>query len=138
MNTFKRYLCFFGIIGILIIIVGLCLLSHDEKLFNWKFIPFFIIAVCIYVFPMSYLLSNQASVLELRINKNDKDVIKAIDSISFNKCNRKEKYVHNNEVTYSMKNFLGKWLTNPIKATFFNDYIMLSVPKAYEKYFNIL
>jgi energy-coupling factor transporter transmembrane protein EcfT len=136
MGTFKRYLFVFIIIGCVIFLIGFILIAIDKTLFKWKFILSFILAICIYIFPMFLYLSHQASIVELKIGKLDENVVTEIDSISINDCNRKEKKIHGNAIIYSMNNKFGEWLTNPIRVSDYGEYVILEVPRAYVKHYN--
>ena len=135
MNTFKRYLSIFLIIGCIIFVFGLILIAKDKSIFSWKMVLGFIIAILVYVVPMSLFLSYQASVVKIQINKSNVDIIKEIDSIATNKCNRKSKEVYDDYVLYKMENDFSAWLTNPITVSNYEDYIVLKVPRAYAKYY---
>lgn len=138
MSTFKRYLCVFLAIGIFVFIIGLILIIEDKELCDWRFIVIFALSICIYVFPMSIYLSGQASIVEIRIDKPIPDIIDKIDNISLNKCNRKRKEINGSDITYYMSNRFSAWLTNPIKVSNFDKYLILEVPKAYKKYYTSL
>lgn len=138
MSTFKRYLCTFLAIGAIIFIFGLILIIKDRKLFNLKFISFFVLAIVIYVFPMSLFCSKRASLEEIRINKTSVNIIEEIDVISSRDCNRKIKTCNDNVIIYSMDDKFSAWLTNPIEVTDYGEYLIINVPKAYSKYFKSL
>ena len=85
---------------------------------------------------MSLYLSQQASIVELKIIKSNENIITEIEKISTTKCNRENKEVKNGEIIYSMKNDFSAWLTNPIKVLDHGEYIILEVPRAYKNQFN--
>ena len=138
MNTFKRYLSVFLSIGVIIFAIGFVLLAIDKTYFKWQMITALIAAICIYVFPMSLYLSSRASTVEVRINKSKNELINKIDDISFNKCNRKNKKEVGKETIYSTNNKFSAWLTNPIKVSDHDEYIIVEVPYAYKKYYTSL
>lgn len=138
MKTFKRYLSVFLIIGAVIFAVGFVLLAIDKTYFKWQMVVALSAAICIYVFPMSLYLSSRASTVEVRINKSKNELIKKIDDISFNKCNRKNKEEVGNETIYSATDRFSAWLTNPVKLSDHDGYVIVEVPKAYKKYFTSL
>lgn len=78
---------------------------------------------------MSIYLSAQSSTVEIRIDKPMPDIIDKIDNISLNKCNRKRKEENGSDITYYMTDRFSAWLTNPIKVTNFDTYLILEVPK---------
>ena len=138
MKTFKRYLSVFLIIGAVIFAVGFVLLALDKTYFKWQMVVALSAAICIYVFPMSLYLSSRASTVEVRINKSKNELIKKIDDISFNKCNRKNKKEAGNETIYSATDRFSAWFTNPVKLSDHDGYVIVEVPKAYKKYFTSL
>lgn len=138
MNTFKRYLSVFLIIGVIIFAIGFILLAIDKTYFKWQMITALAAAICIYVFPMSLYLSSRASTVEVKINKSKNELINKIDDISFNKCNRKNKKEVGKETIYTTTNKFSTWLTNPVKVSDHDDYIIVEVPKAYKKYYTSL
>jgi len=138
MNTFKRYLSVFLIIGVIIFAIGFILLAIDKTYFKWQMITALAAAICIYVFPMSLYLSSRASTVEVKINKSKNELINKIDDISFNKCNRKNKKEAGKETIYTTTNKFSTWLTNPVKVSDHDDYIIVEVPKAYKKYYTSL
>ena len=85
---------------------------------------------------LSLYLSQQASIVELKIIKSNENIITEIEKISTTKCNRENKEVKNGEIIYSMKNDFSAWLTNPIKVLDHGEYIILEVPRAYKNQFN--
>ncbi|MCR4638624.1 hypothetical protein [Ruminococcus sp.] len=138
MNTFKRYLSVFLIIGAVIFAIGFVLLAIDKTYFKWQMITALFAAICIYVFPMSLYLSSQASTVEIRINKSKNELVNKIDDISFNKCNRKNKKEVGKEMIYSAADKFSAWLTNPVKVYDHDEYVIVEVPKAYKKYYTSL
>ncbi len=138
MNTFKRYLSVFLIIGVIIFVIGFILLAIDKTYFKWQMITALAAAICIYVFPMSLYLSSRASTVEVKINKSKNELINKIDDISFNKCNRKNKKEVGKETIYTTTNKFSTWLTNPVKVSDHDEYIIVEVPKAYKKYYTSL
>lgn len=138
MNTFKRYLSVFLSIGVIIFAIGFVLLAIDQTYFKWQMITALLAAICIFVFPMSFYLSSQASTVEVRINKSKNELINKIDDISSNKCNRKNKKEVGKETIYSAANKFSAWLTNPVKLSDNNEYVIVEVPKAYKKLFTSL
>ena len=138
MNTFKRYLSVFLIIGAFVLAVGSVLLAIDKTYFKWQMVIALSAAVCIYVFPMSLFLSDSASTVEVRINKPKNELIDKIDEISFNKCNRKNKKEAGKETIYLSDNKFSAWLTNPVKVSDHDEYVIVEVPKAYKKYYSSL
>ena len=134
MTTFKRYFSVFLTIGIVIFVLGCALTLKDN--FKWHNVIAFILAIFIYIFPMSLYLSQQASIVELKIIKSNENIITEIEKISTTKCNRENKEVKNGEIIYSMKNDFSTWLTNPIKVLDHGEYIILEVPRAYKNQFN--
>ena len=138
MNTFKRYLSVFLIIGAFILAVGSVLLAIDKTYFKWQMVIALSAAVCIYVFPMALFLSDSASTVEVRIDKPKNELIDKIDEISFNKCNRKNKKEAGKETIYSSDNKFSAWLTNPVKVSDHDEYVIVEVPKAYKKYYSSL
>ena len=138
MNTFKRYLSVFLIIGAVIFAVGFVLLAIDQTYFKWQMIIALLAAICIYVFPMSFFLSSSESTVEVRINKSKNELINKIYSISFNKCNRKNKKEAGKETMYSATNKFSAWLTNPVKVSDYDEYVIIEVPKAYKKLYTSL
>ena len=138
MKTFKRYLSVFMIIGVIIFAIGFVLLAIDKTYFKWQMVIALLAAICIYVFPMSLYLSSRASTVEVRINKSKNELINKIDDISFNKCNRKNKKEVGKETIYSATDKFSAWLTNPVKVSDHDEYIIVEVPKAYKKYYTSL
>ena len=138
MNTFKRYLSVFLIIGFIIFAIGFVLLAIDQTYFCWQMVAALLGAVCIYVIPMSVYLSSRASTVEVRINKSKNELNNEIDDISFNKCNRKNKKVVGKETIYSATDRFSAWLTNPVKVSDHDGYVIVEVPKAYKKYYTSL
>ena len=118
------------IIGVIIFAIGFVLLAIDKTYFKWQMVIALLAAICIYVFPMSLYLSSRASTVEVRINK--------IDDISFNKCNRKNKKEVGKETIYSATDKFSAWLTNPVKVSDHDEYVIVEVPKAYKKYYTSL
>ena len=138
MNTFKRYFSVFLSIGVIIFAIGFVLLAIDKTYFKWQMVIALFAAICIYVFPMSLYLSSCASTVEVRINKSKNELINKIDDISFNKCNRKNKKEVGKETIYSADNKFSAWLTNPVKVSDHDEYVIVEVPKAYKKYYTSL
>lgn len=138
MNTFKRYLSVFLIIGAIIFAVGFVLLAIDKTYFKWQMIAALFAAICIYVFPMSFFLSSSASTVEVRIDKSKNELMNKIDDISFNKCNRKDKKEAGKETIYSAADKFSAWLTNPVKVSDHGEYVIVEVPRAYKKYYTSL
>ena len=138
MNTFKRYLSVLLIIGAVIFAIVFVLLAIDKTYFKWQMIIALLAAVCIYVLPMSLFLSSRASTVEVRINKSKNELINKIDDISFNKCNRKNKKEAGKETIYSATDRFSAWLTNPVKVSDHDEYVIVEVPKAYKKYYSSL
>lgn len=138
MNTFKKYLSVFLVIGAFVFIIGLILIIKDKRLFNWTFIAFFIFAISIYVFPMSLFFSMQASTVEIRIDDTSSETIEKIEEVSLKKCNRNNKECYDNIIVYSMSDKFCAWLTNPIEVSKHSDYIIINVPRAYERHFKPL
>lgn len=138
MKTFKRYLSVFLAIGGIVFAVGFVLLAIDKTYFKWQMIAALLAAVCIYVFPMSLYLSSRASTVEVRINKSKNELINKIDDISFNKCNRKNKKENGKETIYSAADKFSAWLTNPVKVSDHDGYVIVEVPMAYKKYYTSL
>lgn len=138
MKTFKRYLSVFLAIGGIVFAVGFVLLAIDKTYFKWQMIAALLAAVCIYVFPMSLYLSSRASTVEVRINKSKNELIDKIDDISFNKCNRKNKKEAGKETIYSAADKFSAWLTNPVKVSDHDGYVIVEVPRTYKKYFTSL
>jgi len=136
MKTFKRYLSVFLIIGAVIFAVGFVLLAIDRTYFKWQMVIALLAAVCIYVFPMSLFLSNSASTVDVRVNRTKSELIDKIDDISFNKCNRKNKKEVGKETIYSSADKFRAWLTNPVKVSDHDEYVIVEVPKAYKKYYS--
>ena len=135
MKTFRRYLSVLLIIGFIIFAAGFVLLAIDKTYFCWQMVTAWLGAVCIYVFPMSLYLSSRASTVEVKINKSKDELIDDIDDISFNKCNRKKKEEVGEETIYSSANRFSAWLTNPVKVSDHDKYVIVEVPKEYEKYY---
>ena len=138
MKTFKRYLSVFMIIGVIIFTIGFVLLAIDKTYFKWQMVIALLAAICIYVFPMSLYLSSRTSTVEVRINKSKNELINKIDDISFNKCNRKNKKEVGKETIYSATDKFSTWLTNPVKVSDHDEYVIVEVPKAYKKYYTSL
>lgn len=138
MKTFKRYLSVFMIIGVIIFAIGFVLLAIDKTYFKWQMVIALLAAICIYVFPMSLYLSSRALTVEVRINKSKNELINKIDDISFNKCNRKNKKEVGKETIYSATDKFSAWLTNPVKVSDHDEYVIVEVPKAYKKYYTSL
>ena len=138
MKTFKRYLSVFMIIGVIIFAIGFVLLAIDKTYFKWQMVIALLAAICIYVFPMSLYLSSRASTVEVRINKSKNELINKIDDISFNKCDRKDKKEIGKETIYSKTNRFSAWLTNPVKVSDHDEYVIVEVPKAYKKFYTNL
>ena len=138
MKTFKRYLSVFMNIGVIIFAIGFVLLAIDKTYFKWQMVIALLAAICIYVFPMSLYLSSRASTVEVRINKSKNELINKIDDISFNKCNRKNKKEVGKETIYSATDKFSAWLTNPVKVSDHDEYVIVEVPKAYKKYYTSL
>lgn len=138
MKTFKRYLSVFMIIGVIIFTIGFVLLAINKTYFKWQMVIALLAAICIYVFPMSLYLSSRTSTVEVRINKSKNELINKIDDISFNKCNRKNKKEVGKETIYSAADKFSAWLTNPVKVSDHDEYVIVEVPKAYKKYYTSL
>ena len=126
------------IIGVIIFAIGFVLLAIDKTYFKWQMVIALLAAICIYVFTMSLYLSNRASTVEVRINKSKNELINKIDDISFNKCNRKNKKEVGKETIYSAADKFSAWLTNPVKVSDHDEYVIAEVPKAYKKYYTSL
>ena len=126
------------IIGVIIFAIGFVLLAIDKTYFKWQMVIALLAAICIYVFPMSLYLSSRASTVEVRINKSKNELINKIDDISFNKCNRKNNKEVGKETIYSATDKFSAWLTNPVKVSDHDEYVIVEVPKAYKKYYTSL
>ncbi|MBP3272258.1 MAG: hypothetical protein J6M17_08580 [Ruminococcus sp.] len=138
MSTKKRYLSVFLGIGAIIFTIGFVLLAIDKTYFKWQMITALLAGICIYVFPMSLYLSSLASTVEVRIDKSKNNLINKIDDISFNKCDRKDKKEIGKETIYSKTNRFSAWLTNPVKVSDHDEYVIVEVPKAYKKFYTSL
>lgn len=137
MDTFKRYLLHFTLIGIAIILC-LAILVFLTELKNTNFKVLITGAVMILVFSLLMAMSfaellakNQEIIVKFNNDNEKANIISNLDSFALKKANRKDKVIANNTILYTYNSSYSRWLTNPIRVEIFDDYIKINLPKAY-------
>ncbi|MDY6325448.1 MAG: hypothetical protein SPL99_10390 [Catonella sp.] len=139
MSTFKKYLIYFSTIGVIIFCVGeIFSIIIDGHLFDAMFIPFLILGLCIFIFPMSAYFSSIASTTVIEVENTEADIYSNIEKIAMQQCKRTQKTKEEGKIIYKMPDPLSKWLTNPIVVKKNGNLVTIETPKAYESYFRQL
>lgn len=134
MKAFKRYLLHFSAIGLVVFILGLIAIHDDKQLFSIKFIPFFVMAILIYVFPMSFIFSKLTEKYSFKIENSSPELMIKLDRLFLEPVNQKRvKRTDNGVIYYSYKNKYSSWLAGDISVTQYDDYTVVNAPKRYAK-----
>ncbi|MGN0316440.1 MAG: hypothetical protein ACI4E1_00720 [Lachnospira sp.] len=129
----KKYFIHFSWIVTLIMLAFLVLCLFDNMSIVYP-ICMYVVAMIVYVLPMSYIKSKEAKLTRLEFSKELIDE-KSIEQIINKRTNRVLTYEDEEKKIYQMNNKYYKWLTKEIILEKSSDRIYLTIPNTYIKYF---
>lgn len=135
MSTLNRYIIHFGLIGLVVLLVGIVLMIADggELLKPIMLITITLLDAC-FVFLMALFYNSFAKpVLVTIMIENKTEFLAQLEEISARKWGRKVVVTGEDKVYFKFGNRYKDWLTTPIKLSFQDNRCRVLLPSYYEE-----